>query len=147
MKRRTKFDRYRVRIVSDKPSMTCQEFKDECDINKIVTKMSQGLDITPSSVRNGERRKPVFGDFTNIGDYQDMRNKVNDARDKFDALPSQVRSYFGYDPASLLDAVNDPSRKEELVRLGIFVPQKDKPVENTVQVVNDQTDKEKGASI
>lgn len=144
---RTKYDRKRVQFKSAKPSLACQEFKDEVDITKIMIRMKAGLDTTPSCVRGSAKpRQPMFGDFTGFGDYVDMRNKVNDARDRFDALPAHIRKYFGYDPASLLEAVNDPSRKDELTNLGIFVPKKEKVVSDTVATVNSQTDKEKGES-
>lgn len=148
---RTQFQRVRSVFHSDAPSETKQEFKNECDINLLVKKMDAGLDITPSSIARGKsRRTPQFGDFSQFFDFREMNDRINSAREQFEALPAEIRERFHNDPAALIAAIEDPNRRDEMEKLGFVVPKKAdstvvKPVEGT-NVVDEQTSKEGEAS-
>ena len=102
------------------PSLAQQQFKDEVDINVLLERFRVTGQM-PSGVR-----LPTFGDFSAVTDYQSAMNAVLAAQDEFMKLPPNVRSRFGNSPQQLLEAVSDPSRRDELEKLGLF----DKKVAN-----------------
>lgn len=99
-------------------SLTDQQYKDECDINRIL-KLYGATGRLPVNIREG-----VSGDFSEVGDFQQCLDKVNRAKDEFQSLPSEIRQRFGNDPVAYVDFVLDPKNMEECVRLGL----REKPV-------------------
>lgn len=94
------------------PSMTKQQFRDDCDINVMVARALRG-EILP-------QRSGSFGDFTAVRDFHSAMNQVTAARDAFMSLPAKVRSRFDNDPGALLDFLGDPSNLKEAVELGLI---------------------------
>lgn len=97
-------------------SMTCQEFKDECDINKIVKKPNYGINpLNPPTV------KPQYDDFTNIQytDFYAAQNLICEAVQQFENLDSSVRKYFDNDPGKLLEFINDEKNYDKAVEIGL----------------------------
>lgn len=117
-------------------SMTFQHFKDECDINTIVARYPNG--VTPYDDRKGSE---IYGDFsdTELFDFRASQEKIIEAENRFNALPSDVRSRFGNNPAKLLDFINDSSNYDEAVKLGLIhakvsndvAPNNPAPADNT----------------
>ena len=106
-------------------SKTKQSFKDECDINVIVRRYREQGQIPPFNLQ-----RPVYADFSNVDDYLTALNRVRSAQAAFAALPSKVRDHVKNDPAELIRLVMDPSRREELVELGLVERGKEPPVPN-----------------
>lgn len=98
-------------------SMCCQSFKDECDINQIVSKPNYGINPL-----NPPTRKPIFDDFSSIEltDFQRAQTMLADAFSRFENLDSSIRARFDNDPAKLIDFCNDPNNIEEGIKLGIY---------------------------
>lgn len=115
------------------PSATFSEFKDECDINRIMARYeSTGVLNDPLNLRSSP---PTYGDFSNMGDYMEHMNAIIDAQNAFDRLPAKVRARFHNDPSELLQFVNDDGNREEAVKLGLVeAPQIDSvtPTESAV---------------
>lgn len=106
---------------SSVPSMTQQQFKDEADINYIVS-MYDSSGVMPTFHGDGQPAQPVFGDFASLPDNaQEMYNRMIDAKNNFDSLPLEVRKRFNYDPAAFLDFVDNPENLDELVAMGLAV--------------------------
>lgn len=98
-------------------SMTQQHFRDEADINTIMSRYERtGMLVDPMQMR---QVKPLFDDFSNIPDYQEAQNAIIEAEMLFDNLPSSIRKRFGNDPSQLLDFMSDPDNYDEAVKLGI----------------------------
>lgn len=98
-------------------SMTKQSFSADCDINNILAKYQRtGL------LEHVNKFAGSYGDFLDVDDYQSSLHAVMRAQEEFMSLPSSIRSRFANDPAAFLDAINDPSRRQELTELGIFNP-------------------------
>lgn len=97
-------------------SMTFQHFKDECDINTIVSRYPNG--ITPYDERKGTG---IYGDFSDasIFDFREAQSKIAEAEDRFQSLPSAVRQRFNNNPALLLDFLGDSANYAEAVKLGL----------------------------
>ena len=98
-----------------KPSLTEQSHKRSCDINILVSRYQQtGVLGDPSQYLDLH-----FGDFTEIGDYQEQQLAIAKARQSFEGLPSNVRDAFANNPAKFIDALFDPSQRKKLEVLGL----------------------------
>lgn len=104
----------RVRKEVGERSRTKQAMKDACDINAIMRRYHKGGMIDHLSGRT-----PIYGDFSDVGDYHASMEKVRAAQAAFDALPSAIRDACDNDPAELLDMAMNPERAEEFEALGI----------------------------
>lgn len=90
-----------------------QQFKDECDINKIMKRFEK-TGILPENLHQA-----VYGDFSEVPSYLDSLNIVNNAQDLFFSLSSRIRAQFDNDPGQFLNFALDPSNSEELVKMGL----------------------------
>ena len=101
-------------------SMTQQHFKDECDINNIMKRYQEtGVLIDPMT---GARREPIFGEFDFEFDLRDAMDRINEAYERFNQLPSRVRERFDNSPAKLLEFLRDEDNYDEAVELGLVEP-------------------------
>lgn len=111
---------------SDKPSMTQQQYANECDLNNLVDKNMRFKDpafLTKLQMfGSGEKVEPIYGDFASVSDFQGAMNTINTAIDHFMSLPSKIRARFDNDPVKLLSFVNDERNYEEGLALGIYKP-------------------------
>lgn len=105
-----------------------QEFKDDCDIQRIIEKMRTGLDITPSSVNRltATPRQPVYGDFTDIRltDRQAAEDFQVDALEYWKSIPEEVRARFNNDALTFVQAFEDPANKEYFQSVGLLASDK-----------------------
>lgn len=100
------------------PSMTKQSFKDECDINNIMSRyIATGLIDFSRDVASGR-----YVDLTTVDDFHSSMDKVAKAMEAFDALPANIRSAFHNNPAELLEFVSDPNNAQRAIDLGIATP-------------------------
>jgi len=101
---------------------TLQQFKDDCDINVIVRRIAlSGASPAPPLT------EAVFGDFTSI-DFHTALEVVRAGKEAFMSLPGEVREAFANDPAVFVEALQDPERRDELVKLGVLEPLVGAPV-------------------
>lgn len=70
----------------------------------------------PPRVRS---EQPLYGDFTSGEDLFTTLNRVNEIRDNFAALPSDVRAAADNDPVTFLDMCQEPEGRQILAGLGI----------------------------
>lgn len=109
---------------TDDPGRTQQHFKNECDVNRIVSRFAEtGL---PPTFAKGEGQ---YG-FASAQTFTEAMHIVAAATSEFEGLPSNVRAHFNNDPTAFLDAADDPERRSEFVRLGLLAEpdQTDPPV-------------------
>lgn len=93
---------------------TKQSFKDECDINTILSKFQRtGL------LEFVNERQPQYGDVSSI-DFTEAMNIVVQANEMFADLPAIWRKRFNNDPVELLDFVNNPANRAEAITLGLI---------------------------
>lgn len=94
--------------------MTKQSDALATDVNAIIKKwITHGVAPMVSG-------RPTYGDFTNVGDYHGAMNKVLEAQNQFNALPSAVRAHVENDPGKFLELIFDPNRTDELESLGLI---------------------------
>ena len=97
--------------------MTQQHFAAECDINNIMKRYQNTGILTEPGLGSGFR--PMFGDFSDVSDYQTAQNAVIEVQDAFAQLPSRVRARFDNDPAALLEFLGKEENRDEAVSLGL----------------------------
>lgn len=97
------------------PSMTEQHFKDECDINTIVSQYQQ-TGVLPCG-----NREPLFGDFAEFPqDLQSSQKYFDDAQERFMQLDAKIRKEFDNDPVKLLQFIADSNNRERAIELGLI---------------------------
>lgn len=98
------------------PSKTEQCHRDDCDINTIIRRYQKtGVLGSATQVRN-----MVFGDFASMPDRLTSELHLADAKERFMALPMNVRKHFDHDMGKLMAALNDPKQIPTLQNLGIL---------------------------
>lgn len=94
------------------PSATKQEFKDDCDINKILRKYQR-----TGAINHFAKYAPMYGDFSSC-DLQEAHDLIKRASKMFDELPSSIRKEVST-PEGFLDFVQDPKNKARMDELGL----------------------------
>ena len=59
-------------------------------------------------------RKPMYGDFTGVSDYQTALHSVKAAEGAFMALPADIRKKFENNPQKYIDFCSNPDNLEEI---------------------------------
>lgn len=91
------------------------QFKQDCDVNRIMARFQK----TGELPQRGNPQKPLYGDFTQVGTFQESLNIVAEAQAQFQALPSRVRARFQNDPATFLEFCGKKENLPEMVKLGL----------------------------
>lgn len=109
-------------LVCKDDHMTQQHFRDDADINVLVERFRVTQQPPPGSIR------PIlYGDFTDLVDFQSAMNAVREAQVSFEQLPAKTRERFSNDPQKLMEFIADPENQPEAVRLGLAVAPPAKP--------------------
>lgn len=100
---------------SEGPSMTRQEFADECDINNIMLRYESYLADPMRTVR-----APVFYDFTSMPDsLMGAMEVFRRGEEAFFTLPASVRREFDNNPAMFVDFASDPANLPQMKTWGL----------------------------
>ena len=104
-------------------SQTKQCFKDECDVNRIISRYQRTgvLDHVKYMADNSMS----YGDFSGF-DFRESCDRVIRAEDMFNSLPSSLRFEFQNDPAKFLDFVSDEKNVPVMRKMGLLPPKKEK---------------------
>ena len=99
-------------------SMTQQHFAEESEINNILR----------SHDRNGiidhiNKGKEIYGDFSNITDFSDALEQINEAKKEFITIPSSIREKFQNDAGQFFKFASNPDNLSELQKMGLANPQ------------------------
>ena len=101
---------------------TEQHHKQLCDINNIIRSYDKtGL------VQHVNQAKAMYGDFTEVNEYQESLNLVLRAQASFDELPSAIRRRFANDPGAFMEFVTNPENLDEMIKLGLANPPDPEP--------------------
>lgn len=108
--------RNRVGIQSkeDEICRTEQHHKQACDINHILKRYDRDGVITHVT-----QAKAMYGDFSEINEYQESLNLVIKSKESFMELPSAIRQRFHNDPGEFLEFVTDPSNLDQMIEMGL----------------------------
>lgn len=113
---------YVVAIDCSQGGMTQQNFKDECDVNRIMARVLE-TGVMPE-LRDAI---PQYADVTGI-DFQAAQDLVLNASEMFNELPAKIRDRFSNSPALFLDFAGDPANQKEMAELGLLSPEATKRV-------------------
>lgn len=104
----------RVRIFNEDPSLTAQEYGPDTDINNIMAKYKK------TGVINHLRTKEAsYADMSEVSDLLGASIKMQEAKEKFAQLPSEVRKKFADNPQNMIDYLGDPNNLEDAEKLGL----------------------------
>lgn len=109
---RNRFDRLRRTVIQAVPpqgSIVQQQFKDECDMNRIVRNAQRG--IMP---RHRSQGTPQYGDFTSVPDLTEAYNIISRAEEAFMSLPAALRAELGNDPTRIPELTHDQISRYKL---------------------------------
>lgn len=111
-------DRSRSVAPSSDEIITKQAFKDECDINNLLSKYQKTGLVTHVNNFKGE-----YLNLSQPVDYQTALNVVINADAAFASLPSSIRKKFDNDPHEFLQFTTNPDNHDAMVEMGL-VPKK-----------------------
>lgn len=123
-------------VKNNTPSMTQQQYREECDINRIMDRYLR-TGVLSDPLEN--RGTPKYGDYAELGDYMDHMNKVVEANEMFESLPASIRKRFNNNPGELIEFVMDDKNRVEAEMLGIIekttIKEKNEGVNSTTEKV------------
>jgi len=105
--------RRRVQLRCKDPSLTEQAHKESCDIRNIMAR------ATPQRTNGTIGNPGMYGDFSDVGDYQSALNRVISAQEEFESLDPKIRGRFKNNPALLMEFLENPDNLAEAIELGI----------------------------
>lgn len=99
-----------------KGSRTKQSFQFEGDPNTLMKAFGKtgNPDLFKSTTALAQ-----YGDFSEIPDFATALIQVQEVRDEFMRLPSEIRNHVNNSPAEFMELLADPSRHQEMVDLGL----------------------------
>lgn len=108
------------------PSLTRQEFAEECDINTLMARYEGHVIGGPGGLAPME---PMYFDFTQhpktLMEYMDV---MFEAERAFMMLPAVVRKEFENSPQAFVDFASDPENLSQMRTWGLAPPAKEVPV-------------------
>lgn len=104
------------------PSKTDQSFKDDCDVNVILSRyMRTGLSPFKNEGKGG------YADVSEVPDLLTAHTQLKEAKAIFDQLPAQVRKKLENNPLALQSYLDDPDNFDEALELGLIVKKEAHP--------------------
>ena len=117
-------------LVCPEETRTEQHHKEAASVTNILKQYDKTGILT-----NVNQAKAMYGDFTEVNEYQESLNLVIRAQDAFDEMPSDIRKRFHNDPGEFLEFVTNPANQEEMVTLGLATKIQE-PAPTKVEVIN-----------
>lgn len=109
----------RVQKFFKKPSLSRQEFRHSCDVNKIVARFTRDY-----GAQALEKLQPSFnglyGDFGAVPDLRTALVRVRRVEELFEALPANLRLRFDHSVEKFTEFCSDSNNHGELVDLGLL---------------------------
>lgn len=94
-------------------SPTQQQFKDDCNINRIVKQYAAGVQPI------GNAAEPLPDGFYDHTTYQEAMNLVRRGQEAFNALSAATRAQFSNDPGAFVDFATNPANLPALREMGL----------------------------
>ena len=115
MKIRKAYDKHeRQGFQTTGESLTQQHFANEADVKTIIKKHDRTGII--SHVARGVAQ---YGDYSEVNEYREALDMVNNANNSFMELPSEIRAMFENDAGSFFEFATNPANDEKMVELGL----------------------------
>jgi phage internal scaffolding protein len=98
-------------------SLTQQHLKDETDIRNIINRYDRtGL------ISHVARGVAQYGDYSEINEYREALDLVNNANEAFMQIPAEIREKFNNDAGDFFEFATDPNNIEEMREMGLAEP-------------------------
>jgi phage internal scaffolding protein len=106
----------RVRVTADPQgeSLTQQHFKKSTDIVEIIKKHDR-----TGIIEHVARGVAQYGDYSEVNEYREALDMVNNANASFMQLPAEVRQMFGNDAGTFFEFATDPKNEAKMQELGL----------------------------
>lgn len=109
-----------VDVVPEGPSLTRQEFADECDINVLMAQYEK-----TGVINHFNDGTPQYLDITEMpDDLMGSLAVMKEAESAFMRLPAGVRKEFDNDPLQFVEYATDPNNLDTLREWGLAAPKK-----------------------
>lgn len=115
------------------PSLTRQEFAEECDINVLMARYEKTGAIPPMNA--AEPQYLDVADFAGI-DLMTAMDVLERADRSFMSLPARTRAEFDNDPMKFVAFCEDAKNLDKLREWGLAAPVVPKPEPQEVRIVN-----------
>lgn len=100
----------------DPARKTDQSFKDDCNVNFIVSRFMKTGQISHLAKRQGHYSDMSYAP----SDLLEAYKVVKDAEEAFASLPAAVRKRFENNPSEILQFLEDPKNRDEAIELGLI---------------------------
>lgn len=99
------------------PSLTRQEFAEECDINTLMERYEKS-----GVISHVNRAQPIYMDMTDLPDLREGLDIMREATTAFMALPAKVRREFDHDPVKFVEFAGNKDNLERMREWGLAAP-------------------------
>ena len=107
-------DRVRVTADPEGESLTQQHFKTKTDIVEIIKKHDR-----TGIIEHVQRGIAQYGDYSEVNEYREALDMVNNANASFMELPAEVRAMFGNNAGAFFEFATDPKNEAKMQELGL----------------------------
>lgn len=116
---------------SNLPSLTRQEFADECDINNLMAQYEKS-----GVISHVNKTPPQYLDLSETPDLQTAINIIRDAETAFMTLPAKTRAEFENNPVEFIKFAENPENLKQMQDWGLApVPAPEAPPQK-VEIIN-----------
>jgi SHS2 domain-containing protein len=107
-------ERQRVMTEPKGESLTQQHFAHEADVRNIIKQYDKtGL------IANVQKGVAHYGDYSEVNEYREALDLVNDANNMFAELPAELREMFQNNAGTFLEFATNPENENKMIELGL----------------------------
>lgn len=107
-------ERERVMTEPKGESLTQQHFAHEADVRNIIKQYDKtGL------IANVQKGVAQYGDYSEVNEYREALDLVNEANGMFAELPAELREMFQNNAGTFLEFATNPENESKMVELGL----------------------------
>ena len=107
-------ERQRVKTEPKGESLTQQHFAHEADVRNIIKQYDKtGL------IANVQKGVARYGDYSEVNEYREALDLVNNANATFAELPAELREMFQNNAGKFLEFATNPENNEKMIELGL----------------------------
>ncbi len=107
-------ERERVKTEPKGESLTQQHFAHEADVRNIIKQYDKtGL------IANVQKGVAQYGDYSEVNEYREALDLVNDANGMFADLPAELREMFQNNAGTFLEFATNPENNSKMIELGL----------------------------
>lgn len=119
-----------LETVNNAPSMTDQQYAEDCDANTVIERFTRTGQLTHMAQHQGQ-----YMDLASMPDFQSAMETVGKAKSMFEELPAFIREKFHQKPELFVEYLNNPKNDDEAIELGLKV-KIEKTKSDTEQIVD-----------